>query len=599
VSRRQRYRLLSRYAGRQRGHLAALVALTLLPAAMAALQPLPLKFFVDNGLGGEPVTGAAGSVLAALGVSDSARSIVVAAAVVAVLVAIVAQIVSYVFGLYWELVGARMVRDVSRDLFDHLQRLTPRFHSRTPTGDALSLITTDSSAVYAATNAALVSPALQVITIVIVGLSAWRLDPGLTAVLLASVPVLAIVSRRLNLRLKKAAAQSRRERVAMVSFVTQVVHALPVVQAFTAEAQNMQAFRSISDRTVEASRLTVSRQSVAELVTSVIGAVAAAIILVVGGRGVLRGTVTVGDLVVFLAYSRVLDQQFRGLLNVGRQLRLAEVGLERIHEVITCDDRVADPSRPKRLPAGSGGISVSWDAVTFGYESGRPVLHDVSLTVEPGETVAILGRTGAGKTTLLALASRLFDPWTGQVLLSGVDVRKAVVGDVRSCVSVVRQEPLLLPASVADNVAIARPGASRADIERACRQALAAEFIEALPDGYDTILAENGSSLSGGQRQRLAIARAYLKDAPVLVLDEPTSAVDTESEALLVGSLAEVSEGRTVLVIAHRLSTVSRADRVVVLDGGRIVEEGTRDALMRRDGLYARFHHLQLSGAAP
>jgi ATP-binding cassette subfamily B protein/subfamily B ATP-binding cassette protein MsbA len=278
---------------------------------------------------------------------------------------------------------------------------------------------------------------------------------------------------------------------------------------------------------------------------------------------------------------------------------MAEVGLDRMHQVLTCDDRVSDPPVPVPLPVGSGGVSVRCDAVTFGYEPGRPVLHDVSLTVEPGETVALLGQTGAGKSTLVALVSRLFDPWTGRVLLGGVDVRGATVADVRAHVSVVRQEPLILPMSVADNIAIARPGASRADIEQACRDALAAEFIEALPEGYETILAEHGSSLSGGQRQRLAIARAYLKDAPVLVLDEPTSALDTESEALFVRSLQEVSEGRTVLVIAHRLSTVRHADRAVVLDGGRIVEEGIQSELVRQDGLYARFHHLHMIGASP
>lgn len=599
MTRADRFRLLFRYAGRQKGHLVALTALTFLPAALAALQPLPLKFFIDNALGGERVTGVAGSMLSTLGVSGSARSLVVAAAIAAAVIAVAASLVSYSIGLYWEWIGERIVRDASRDLFDHLQRLSPRFHSRTPAGDTLSLITTDSSAAYTAISAVLVSPAMQVFTMLTVGLSAWYLNPSLTVVLLATAPVLALVSRRLSSRLKRAAAHSRRERVAVVSFVTQIVHALPVVQAFTAEPQNMQTFRSIADRSVEASRRTVSLQAAAESVTAVAGALSAAVILVIGGHGVLQSTVTVGDLVVFLAYSRVLDRQFRGLLGVGRQLRLAEVGLDRMHELLTCDDRVSDPPAPVRLRAGSGGLAVRWDGVTFGYEAGRPVLHDLSLFVSRGETVAILGPTGAGKSTLVAHVSRLFDPWKGHVFLGGVDVRRATVADVRAHVSVVRQEPLILPASVAENVAIARPGASRAEIERACRQALAAEFIEALPEGYDTILAEYGSSLSGGQRQRLAIARAYLKNAPVLVLDEPTSALDTESEALFVRSLQEVSEGRTVLVIAHRLSTVRLADRAVLLDRGRIVEEGVQDELARRDGLYARFHRLQMIGASP
>ena len=545
------------------------------------------------------------------------------AGIVAVAVAVAAYLVSDSVGVYWEWVGARMVRDVARDAFDHLQRLSPRFHARTPSGDALSLVTTDSSAPYTAVNVLLVSPVMGGVTMVTVGLSAWRLNKGLTVVLLAMTPLLALLSRHLSGRLKRVATRARRERVAVTSFVTQVVHALPVVQAFTAEPQNLRAFREITDRSVEASRRATTLEAAAGSVAAVIGSVAAAVLLVLGGQGVVRGTVTVGELVVFLAYARTLDAQFRSLLGVGRQLRLAEVGLDRLHEVITNDDRVRDPADPVPMPVPSGpstlaarsirdrlrgdevsgtslgGLSVEWNHVTFGYEPARPVLHDVSLRVEAGETVALLGRTGAGKSTLIALVSRLVDPWSGSILLGGVDVRRASVADVRSRVAVVRQEPLILPATVADNVAIARPDASRDDIERACRRALAAEFVEALPDGYDTVLAEHGSSLSGGQRQRLAIARAFLKDAPILVLDEPTSALDTESEDLLVRSLEQVSEGRTVLVIAHRLSTVRRADRAVVLDDGRVVEVGAHDELIEREGAYARFHRLQTTGVAP
>jgi ATP-binding cassette subfamily B protein len=620
MTRRARYRLLSRYGRRQRGHLVALVGLALLPAAMAALQPLPLKLFVDNALGDVPLTGVPAQVLETIGVADDPRSLVVFAGIAAIVLGIVTYLVSDATTLYWEWVGARMVRDAAKDVFDHLQRLSPHYHARTPEGDSLSVVTTDSSAPYTAVNAALVSPVMATVTMVTVGLSAWRLNRGLTLVLLAMTPGLAVLSRHLSGRLKRAATRARSERVAVTSFVSQIVHALPIVQAFTAESQNLRAFRSITDRAVDANRRTAALEASAESVAAVLGAVAASVILVLGGQGVVEGDVTVGDLVVFLAYARVLDRQFRSLLSVGRQLRLAEVGMDRLHEVVSSDDRVRDPDDPVAMPTATAprsdtsprspgrtdddrgsthprGLSVQWDHVTFGYESGRPILHDIDLEVDSGETVALLGRTGAGKSTLVGLVPRLFDPWEGAVRLGGVDVRRAAVADVRSRVAVLRQEPLILPATVAENVAIARPGASLAEIEDACQRALAAEFIDGLPDGYETVLAENGSSLSGGQRQRLAIARAFLKDASILVLDEPTSALDTESEALLVRSIEQVSEGRTVLVIAHRLSTIRRADRAVVLEDGRVVEMGTHDQLLERDGSYARFHQLQTAGA--
>jgi ATP-binding cassette, subfamily B, bacterial len=300
---------------------------------------------------------------------------------------------------------------------------------------------------------------------------------------------------------------------------------------------------------------------------------------------------TVGTLLVFVAYMRTLEVQALGLLRIQTQLRNAEAGLERVVEVLGSDDEVPEVAVPVRLPAVVVGSSVVWEGVWFGYRVGEPVLRGVELEVGAGQTVAVVGATGAGKSTLVALVPRLFDPSGGRVLIDGVDVRQARLRDVRERVAIVRQEPLLLPLTVAENIAYGRPGASRESIERAARNAVADEFIERLPEGYDTVVGERGATLSGGQRQRLAIARALLKDAPILVLDEPTSALDAESEALLVAALARAAAGRTVLIIAHRLSTVAAADRIVVLDDGRIVEDGSHDQLLAGGGTYARYHH--------
>jgi ATP-binding cassette subfamily B protein/subfamily B ATP-binding cassette protein MsbA len=259
-------------------------------------------------------------------------------------------------------------------------------------------------------------------------------------------------------------------------------------------------------------------------------------------------------------------------------------------EVLETDDELPQPVHPVRLPVGRDASGVVFEDVWFGYEQGQPVLRGVSLEVEPGQTVALVGRTGAGKSTLLSLVPRFMDPWSGVVRIGGVDVRTAALQDVRRRVSLVRQEPLLLPVSIAENIAYGRPGASRAQVERAAEEALAAEFIERLPAGYDTIVGERGATLSGGQRQRLAIARALLKDAPVLILDEPTAALDAESEAHLVEALARASRTRTVLVIAHRLSTVRRADSIAVVENGTIIEQGTHTQLLSTAGTYARYH---------
>jgi len=301
--------------------------------------------------------------------------------------------------------------------------------------------------------------------------------------------------------------------------------------------------------------------------------------------------------VVFLSYLRKIHQAAETLLRSYGSIKPVEASIDRVFEVLESSEhevRERPGARPLVRAPGRAGVEVAFEEVSFGYRPGHPVLDGVSLRAEPGQTVALVGATGAGKSTLVSLIPRFQDVWSGRITWDGVDVRDLKIASLRSQVSLVLQEPFLFPISVAENIAYGRPGASRAEIVAAAQAANADTFIRALPAGYDTVLGEGGCTLSGGERQRLAIARALLKDAPLLILDEPTAAVDGETERLLLEALERLMAGRTTLIIAHRLSTVRRADRVVVLDRGRILEEGPHQLLYQRGGLYARLCDLQL-----
>jgi ATP-binding cassette subfamily B protein/subfamily B ATP-binding cassette protein MsbA len=298
---------------------------------------------------------------------------------------------------------------------------------------------------------------------------------------------------------------------------------------------------------------------------------------------------------VFLTYLAALYAPLEALMYTTATIQGASGSAKRVLEVLSIEPDVRDTPDARPIVGRSLGHVVV-EGVWFGYEPGRPVLRGVSLEARPGEAVALVGLTGAGKTTLAGLVPRLFDPWAGRVLLDGADVRSLKLRDLRAQVGLVPQEPLLFPLSVHENVAYGRPGASRAEVEAACRAANADGFVERLPAGYDTVLGPRGATLSGGERQRLAVARALLKDAPVLVLDEPTSALDAETEGLLLGALRRLAAGRTTLIIAHRLSTVRWADRIVVVEHGEVVEEGSHAELLARSGRYARLVALQHGG---
>jgi ATP-binding cassette, subfamily B, bacterial len=596
----RKYHVLLRYAFRQWRRLLVLVALSGLGAAVAALQPWPMKLLVDYALGhgaDEALPAAVERLLS--GVSPAGLVLVAAAATL--LLFVVNSLLGAGLTLTWAVAGRRMVCDVAEELFRRLQRFSLLFHNRRHVGDSLTLLTKDSWSVITLTDALLIGPLRHLIVVITIGVVAWRLDPGLTLLSLTIIPVMGASARFFGLRLLERARSTREAQSQLFSFLQQTLTVVPMVQSFGAETRNTGRFRQMLDIEIGHMRRDALTRSGFAGMKAVIPTVGTAVILYFGGLRVLAGTLSIGSLLVFLAYLRTMQQAIKGLFDNYSALRSAEANLERVLEVFETEEQVREVAGARPLPAivCGQGARVRLERVVFGYEEGRPILHEIDLEVPPGQTLALVGPTGAGKSTLISLLPRFFDPWQGRVLVQGTDVREVQLQSLRAQIALVLQEALVLPVSIAENIAYGRPEASRAEIEAVARAANAHQFIEQLPQGYDTVIGERGATLSGGERQRLSIARAFLKDAPILILDEPTSALDAGTEVLVMEALERLMRGRTVLVIAHRLSTVRRADQIAVLQQGRIVELGSHEQLLAANGPYLHLHNAQFDGPVP
>jgi ATP-binding cassette, subfamily B, bacterial len=551
------------------------LVLAMLISACELLKPWPLKIVIDSVLGAQPLPWDW-----ARGWSSSAVLLLACLALVGLYAALGAL---HMLNNYTTVdVGQRLVTDLRSAVYAHLHQLSLDFYTRARVGDLLYRVTADTLALQSLTVNCLFPTATAAILLVGMISVMLQLDPALTVL---ALPVLFVIIKRLDGRVTRAAGKFRESESEVYTVVQRAMSAMRLIQAFAREDDEHRRFMAASRQSLAAGLKLHTLQTFYGFVISMVIAVGTAGVVWVGARHVLDGTLSVGSLVIFVAYLAALYSPINSMFQTWGIAQTSTVGVRRVFDLLDVEREIADGTLD--VPAGGARGQVIFDRVAFEYSGGHRVLDDISLRVEPGQTVAIVGATGAGKSTLLSLLPRFYDTTGGRILVDGVDVREYRLASLRRQIAMVLQPPLLLPTSVRDNIALGRPEAGLDDIVAVARLARIHDTILALPDGYDTVVGEQGVTLSEGEKQRITIARALLRDAPILILDEPTSAMDAETEALFLQGLERFGAGRTTFVIAHRLSTVRKADVIVVLRDGQIVEQGTFESLLERPGVFA------------
>lgn len=572
---------VSGYLWPHRGRILWALAQVCLISGLELLKPWPIKIVIDSVLSGHALPGAwaGGWPAGALLLGACGALVLIYAALGGLTVLNNYATIS---------IGQRMVRDLRSDLYAHLHRLSMAFHSRAQAGDLLYRVTADTFALQTLTMNCLFPATTALVLLGGMAVIMLGLDWTLTLLALSVCPALLLAIGRLNRRVNAAATRARERESEVYGVVQRAMAAMRVIQAFTREEEEHRRFMAANEQSLAASLRLHTLQTFYSGIVNLLIALGTAAVVWVGARHVLDGTLTLGELVVFISYLASLYVPVNNMFQVWGLAQSARVGVKRAFDVLDVEHDLADG--PRGFPPGGARGEIGWEDVDFAYAPGALVLDGVSIHVRPGQRVAVVGPTGAGKSTLLSLLPRFYDPIRGRVLVDGVDAREYRLGALRRQVAMVLQPPLVFPVSIRENIAFGRPEAHLDEIIAAAKAARIHDTIARLPEGYDTVVGEYGVTLSEGEKQRLTIARAILRDSPILILDEPTSALDPETEGLILEALDRLTTGRTTFIIAHRLSTVRTADLIVVLKGGRVVEQGALEALLAQQGTFATLY---------
>jgi ABC-type multidrug transport system fused ATPase/permease subunit len=564
--------------------------------AMSLATPWPLKIILDSVVGGHRLAPWMYRLIGPMLEGGSKVHIAVLAATAFVLIAVLNAIASYVDNYYTESVGQWVAHDLRMRTYHHLQRLSLGYYSTHETGAILSTLTTDIQTIQGFASSSTLSILVDMLTIIcMLGLMFW-LNWDFTLIAIAVTPFLLLFVSRFKKAVKAATHEVRKEQSQIVAVAQQGLESMQVVKAFGQEKAEEKLLYNVSEATVGAALKARSIKALLSPVVNVTVAICTAIVLWRGAILILAGTMTVGELTVYLAYLARFFKPVKDLATTTNAVAQVTVGVERVRTILDAD--LIIPDDPNGLEPETLNGEIEFDHIAFGYDPAHPVLTDLSLKIKPGQFVGIVGPTGSGKSTFVSLIPRFYDVQAGKVHIDGHDVRTYKLKHLRNQIGYVLQDTILFRGTIFENIAFGRPGATKEEVIAAAKLANAHGFISAMPLGYDTPVGERGLTLSGGQRQRIGIARVMIRNSPILLLDEPTAALDSESEKLVIDALEKLMKGKTVIAIAHRLSTIRDADQIVVIQGGGVAESGTHDELMAKNGLYAELHRTQFDASS-